>query len=128
MQSNSANGRIVSDRHQIMLKIKAAFIDIGFEAGQLEEKALFILDSDEGEMRIPIEILVNIGPKPAMLVKCINGSLATRERASLAMARLFNSPPIPFAIVALSVEQKEREKRILCTYYHIRCGGASEPF
>ncbi len=168
MQTNHPNCHTYSDRHQILIIIKEAFIKAGFETEQLEEKTWFILDSDEGEIRIPIELLVYFDLKPAILVKCISGSLTTRERASLSMARLLTIPPIPFAVVAnekdvivmetitgkiigygydslpapkkvkgsldqgvksaLSAEQKEREKRILCTYYHLRCGGSSEPF
>ena len=94
--------------------------------------------------------------------------MATRERASLALARLLAETPIPFAIVATETEtvvfdtitgktvgrgygafpspkeaeqrlrdssavqippaQREREKRILHTYYYLRCTTELEPF
>ncbi len=168
MQINQPDFMTFSSRHQIIIKIKEALFKVGFGAPQVVEQEMFILNSNEGELRIPIEILVYIDFKPAILVKCINGSLTTRERASIAMARLFTVPPIPYAVVAhetdavvmetmagktigygynrlpgpkevkarldetinfaLSAEQKEREKRIISTFYHIRCGGTSEPF
>ena len=115
-----------------------------------------------------MEVLVCSEGRPVILIKCISGNLATRERASVAMARLFPAHPVPFAIVAnetdavvmdartgktvgfgyqafpdptavtensdigaefsLSFSQREREKRILNTYYHLRCPAPGDPY
>ncbi len=55
-----------------------------------------------GELYISqIDIIVTIETKHLMLIKCAAGSLASRERETIAAARLFNeSYQIPYAIVS----------------------------
>jgi hypothetical protein len=134
----------------------------------MKQEESFVLATEEGDLRIPIEVLVYLDQKPALLVKCVRGNMATRERPSLSLARLLAEPPIPYAIVTTEREavvfdtitgktvgrgygafpspeeaeqrlqdssdfqvppaQREREKRILHTYYHLRCTTEMEPF
>lgn len=128
----------------------------------------FVLDTEEGRLEVPIEILAGLGQDPVLLVKCVRGNLGPRERASVALARLLKDRPIPFAIVAsesdavvfdaltgkvvghgydafptpeeagrklpdasafvIPSERHEKERRILSTYYHLRCSVDLEPF
>ncbi len=158
----------MADRDRIRRKVIEALKKSGYDEGSMQEDESFVLDTEEGELRIPIEVLVRLDRKPALLVKCVRGNMATRERPSLALARLLTETLIPFAIVATEKEavvfdtmtgktvgrgygafpspkeaeqrlrdssgvqvppaQREREKRILHTYYHLRCTTEMEPF
>lgn len=155
-------------RQPIRQRVVATLMEKGFDARWIKKNEPFVLTMDEEELHIPIDLLVCVDARPALLIKCVNGHLASRERASLAMARLFRNHPIPFAIVAnwldavvtdtltgrtvgsgyldlpgpsdvverlracssfcLSDAQREREERILATYYHIRCDPPGEPY
>lgn len=157
-----------ANRHEIRSRVVKTLKEKGFQENQIRKDEPFVLETKEGTIRIPIEVLVCQEERPAILIKCINGNLATRERASVAMARLFPTEPVPFAIVAsetdavvmdtrtgksvgfgytafpnpaavaekqktasvfsLSLAQAEREKRILNTYYHLRCPAPGDPY
>jgi len=158
----------LADRDRIRAKVIEALKEAGYDEGAMEQDESFVLATEEGELRIPIEVLVCLDKKPALLVKCVRGHLSTRERASLSLARLLAEKPIPFAIVANETDavvfdtitgkavgkgygafpdpkeaeqglresaawripsaQREREERILHTYYHLRCTVDMEPF
>jgi hypothetical protein len=158
----------MADRDRIRRKVMEALKRRGWDEGSMRQDTSFVLETDEGEFQIPIEILVFLAETPALLVKCVRGNMATRERPSLSLARLIAEQPIPFAIVAterdavvfdtmsgkvlgrgygafprleeakqkllesvasrVPPEQQERERRILHTYYHLRCSVEMEPF
>jgi hypothetical protein len=158
----------LADRDRIRRKVIDALKRSGYDEGSMKQEESFVLDTEEGELCIPIEVLAYVDRKPALLVKCVRGNMATRERASLSLARLLFEEPIPFAAVTTEREavvfdtmtgrtvgrgynafpspkeveqrlrdassfripsdQKEREKRILHTYYHLRCTTEMEPF
>lgn len=158
----------MADRDRIRRKVIEALKRSGYDEGSMRQDESFVLATEEGEIRIPIEVLVYLDHQPVLLVKCVRGNMATRERPSLSLARLLFEKPIPFAIVATEREavvfdtttgktvgrgygafpspreaeqrlrdssdfqvppaQREREKRILHTYYHLRCTTELEPF
>jgi hypothetical protein len=157
-----------ADRDRIRQKVLLALIRLGYDEGSMRLDESLVLDTEEGELRVPIEILVSLNRDPILLVKCVRGNLGTRERASVALARLLKDRPIPFAIVAnesdavvfdtitgqavghgygafpapeeaseripkarafvIPSDRREKEKRILRTYYHLRCSAELEPF
>ena len=157
-----------ADRNRIRGMVIQALKDSGYDEASMKQEESFVLATEEGELRIPIEVLVYLDDRPALLVKCVRGHLSTRERASLALARLLAETPIPFAIVAnerdaavfdtvtgkavgqgydafpgpkeaeqrlrdssdvrIPSAQRERERRILHTYFHLRCTIELEPF
>ncbi len=47
-----------------------------------------------------LDYLVSIDGRKAMVIKCAAGSLGSRERQAVAMARVIASPPVPVAVVA----------------------------
>jgi len=158
----------MADRERIARKVIEALKKAGYDEGSMKRDESYVLATEEGELRIPIEVLAYLDRKPALLVKCVRGNMATRERPSLSLARLLAETPIPFSIVATEKEavvfdtitgktvgrgygafptpkeaqqrlrdssgvrippaQREREKRILHTYYHLRCTTEMEPF
>jgi hypothetical protein len=158
----------MADRYRIRKRVIEALKGAGYHENSMKQEESFVLTTKEGELQIPIEVLVYLDERPALLVKCVRGNMATRERPSLSLARLHAETPIPFAIVATEKEavvfdtitgktvgrgygsfpspqeaeqrlrdssgirippaQREREKRILHTYYHLRCTTEMEPF
>jgi len=168
MEENDFCKLNMEDRDRIRRKVIEALTKAGYDEGSMKQEESFVLTTEEGELRIPIEVLVYVDDRPALLVKCVRGNMATRERPSLALARLLTERLIPFAIVATEREavvfdtitgktvgrgygafpspnkaeqrlqdssavqippaQREREKRILHTYYHLRCTTEMEPF
>ncbi len=159
----------MADRNRIRDKVVQTLKQLGYDGDAMKLDQSFVLAGEgDDELVIPIEILVHLGGKPALLVKCVRGNMATRERPSLALARLHEDGPIPFSSVTTEGEavvfdtltgktvgrgyrafprpeeaeqrlqeaagfqvppdQKERERRILRTYYHLRCTTELEPF
>ncbi len=155
-------------RNAIRLHVVEVLVQKGFSKNRMVFNETFRLQTDEGELCIPVEIVVYVQGRPSLLVKCIDGNLAAREQASLALARLYPGGPVPFAVVANESdalvmdsetrktigfalsgipgvsavrsclramqpsspddEKMEREKRILATYYHLRCPVPKDPF
>ena len=168
MEENDFCKLNMADRDRLRGKVIEALKKSGYDEDSMKQDESFVLPTEEGELRIPIEVLVYLDQKPALLVKCVRGNMAIRERASLSLARLLSKEPIPFAIVTTETEavvfdtitgkpvgrgysafpspkeaeqrlrdssdfqippaQREREKRILHTYYHLRCTTELEPF
>jgi hypothetical protein len=168
MEENDFCALNMADRDRIRRQVIDVLKQSGYDEGAMKLEESFALDTEEGEISIPIEVLVHVDRKPALLVKCVRGNMATRERPSLSLARLLLDEPIPFAVVTTETEavvfdtltgktvgrgygafpsptdakqrlrdasgfrippeQKEREKRILHTYYHLRCTTEMEPF
>ena len=156
-------------RKWICARVVAALRAKGYPQDGMRFDQQFDLDTPTGEIiRIGIELVVCLEDRPALLVKCVAGNLVTRERAAVAVARLFFQPPVPLVIVAndtdaavidtrtgktegfgyasfpeiaaarerietgapvpLSVDRRERERRILGTYLNLGCSPPGEPF
>ncbi len=91
----------MADRDRIRRQVIEALKTAGYDENSMRLDESFVLTTEEGELCIPIEILVCLDQEPALLIKCVRGHLSTRERASLSLARLMaDERPIPYAIVA----------------------------
>ncbi len=91
----------MADRNRIRGQAIGALKEAGYDEGAMRLDESFVLATAEGELCIPIEILVCLDQEAALLVKCVRGHLSTRERAAVALARLMGGErPIPYAIVA----------------------------
>lgn len=55
---------------------------------------------DTGSYQSKIDLVVSVKGKSIMVIKCAAGSLGSRERETLAAARLLESRPIPLSIVS----------------------------
>ena len=53
-----------------------------------------------GSYQSKIDLVVSVNGKSVMVIKCAAGSLGSRERETLAAARLLESRPIPLSIVS----------------------------
>ena len=100
METKSFAALNAADRDRIREKVAGALKQAGYDEGRMRYDESYVLDTEEGELRVPIEIIVYLDERPALLVKCVRGNMSTRERASLSLARLLAEKPIPFAIVA----------------------------
>jgi hypothetical protein len=140
----------------------------GYSRDQMALQEIYRLQTGEGEITIPIEILVSVDGRPALLIKCIDGHISTREQAAVALARLIPQGPVPFSVEVNETDiaaiesdtrktagvgfssipslssirlrfqndptpaakpgDQEREKRILTTYYHLRCPVPKGPY
>ena len=100
MDTKSFAAMNAADRDRIWDKVVGALKQAGYDEGRMRYDESYVLDTEEGELRIPIEIIVYLDDRPVLLVKCVRGNMSTRERASLSLARLLAEKPIPFAIVA----------------------------
>ena len=55
----------------------------------------------DGEVyRSAVDLIVQIGSRPLMAVKCAAGSLGSREREIVSAARLYGTSPLPLAVVS----------------------------
>jgi hypothetical protein len=168
MDTRSFAALNATDRDRIREKVEVALKQTGYDEDSMRHDESYVLDSEQGDLRIPIDLVVYLDQQPTILVKCVRGNLGPRERASIALARLLGEQLIPFAIVANETDtvvfdamagkavgqgyqalplpeaaeerlrecadflippaQRAREKRILLTYYHLRCTVDMEPF
>ena len=76
--------------------------DRGFARANISVNAPIEFEVAGEVYRSQIDLLVTVGLKsvPAMVVKCAAGSLGSRERETLAAARLFGPYPIPISVVS----------------------------
>lgn len=168
MKTEDAGVAGAEDRAGISSRMVAALERRGYVREQMAFQEVFRLDTDGGATQIPIEILVSVEGRPALLIKCIDGPISAREDAAVALARLFPGGPVPFAVVANETEtvvietvsrktygvgsasiptpgtlrvrfrsgpsgapdpvRREREKRILAVYVHLRCPVPRGPY
>ncbi len=133
----------------------------GYQREDIEEKVVFEVKLGQETVYSSVDFVISVAGKKAMVIKCAEGALSSRERHVVAAARLLDSPPVPIAVVAdpvnaevldvatgkvvgegfgaipikdqiiqmlsegfsktLSLEQLEKEKRILLAFDAIRC-------
>ena len=72
----------------------------GYEPGDIRKGMAVEVVLENETAWSPLDYLVSIDGRKAMVVKCAAGSLGSRERQALAMARVIASPPVPVAVVA----------------------------
>lgn len=71
----------------------------GYARHDIEVDAEIIFTIDGDEFRSSIDLVVSAGGKRFMVVKCVPASLGSRERETLAAARLLDAYQIPFSVV-----------------------------
>ena len=74
----------------------------GFQEGDLELDVPFNLEMGSETFQVKASILIQIGGKKVVLIKCGAGSIMARERAALALARMFTDYQIPLTVVTNS--------------------------
>ena len=72
----------------------------GFSKQEIQVNWPIALDIDQETYHSRVDLMVCIGKKPLMAIKCAAGSLGSREREILAAARISADYQIPFAVVS----------------------------
>ena len=95
-------GETLPDTHdeRYRQKIAALLLDIkGYSKSDIQPRMELLLQADEKKALITVDFLVTLMEKPAMVVKYGPGSLVTRRRPCLAIARLLTPYQIPVVVV-----------------------------
>jgi len=72
----------------------------GYACGEIAARVPISVSIGQAAYEARIDLVVSLGPAPVMLVKCAAGSLGSRERETLAAARLLHTRPLPLAVVS----------------------------
>jgi hypothetical protein len=78
--------------------------DKNYSKSDIEVGAEFEITSGGKTYRPSADLIINMGGKRVIIIKCIYGSLTAGERLTLSYARLLDSYQIPFAIITNGVE------------------------
>jgi hypothetical protein len=95
-------GETLPDTHDERYRQKIASIlldEKGYRKADIQPRLDLILQADTKKAAITVDFLITLGGKPSMLVKYGPGSMVTRRRPCLAMARLLTPYQIPVVVV-----------------------------
>ncbi len=89
-----------TDDERIRQRIELFLIEEkGYSKQDIEVDREFEVVIDKEIHRSKVDLIVNVEGKRFMIVKCVRGSLVSREREVLSCARILDSYQIPFAAV-----------------------------
>ncbi len=72
----------------------------GFSREEIAVDVPIAFDVAGETYRSTVDLVVSLGGRPLMVVKCAAGSLGSREREAVAAARLVAPTPLPVAVVS----------------------------
>jgi hypothetical protein len=91
---------IDTDDERIRQKIEQLLIEEkGYLKKDIEVDREFEIVIGEEVHRSKVDLIVNVGEKRFMVIKCARGSLVSREREVISCARILNTYQIPYAVV-----------------------------
>ena len=71
----------------------------GYDKDDIEVDADLAFTIENEPVQSNVDLVVNVGGRRFMVVKCAPGSLGSRQRETLAAARLLDAYQIPFSVV-----------------------------
>jgi len=71
----------------------------GYSKDDIEVDADLVFTIEEEEIRSNVDLVVRVQGKRFMVLRCVPGSLGSRQRETLAAARLLDAYQIPFSVV-----------------------------
>lgn len=83
----------------IRKKLSDFLLTKGFLPEDLEEDVPYRLQTDQENFQLAVSFVIRLRNRYAVLIKCGAGSILARERAALALSRLFADYQIPITIV-----------------------------
>ncbi len=86
-------------------------LDLGYAKGQVEVEARRQVEWQGGCLAVRADLLVRLAGRPALLMRCVRGSLVSREREAVAASRLLAEPWVPLALVYNGQEAELLEVR-----------------
>lgn len=72
----------------------------GYQPEDIEKNVVFEVKLGQETAHSFVDFLISAAGKRMMVIKCVSGSLSSRERQAVAAARLLGAPPMPVAVVA----------------------------
>ena len=72
----------------------------GFMREDIEVDTPIAFTVNDGRYKSRVDLVVSTGGLKGMVIKCAAGSLGSRERETIAAARLINEYPVPFSVVS----------------------------
>ncbi|MEW5912052.1 MAG: type I restriction enzyme HsdR N-terminal domain-containing protein [Thermodesulfobacteriota bacterium] len=87
------------DDEPVRQGIEALLLRLGYERAQVTVDAQREIAAEGGRLRVLADLLVHSQGRPALVLRCARGSLVTREKEALALARLLHEPWVPLAVV-----------------------------
>ena len=79
-ETNSNSSASLEEREPIRASVAHALAEKGFPLEEMRPcHEELVLNTEEGELRFPIEMLVYVDNQPAILVKCLRGDLIIRR-------------------------------------------------
>ncbi|MCB2145439.1 MAG: type I restriction enzyme HsdR N-terminal domain-containing protein [Deltaproteobacteria bacterium] len=82
-------------------RVERYLIEInGYRREEVIVDAPIDVEIDGEEYRSVVDLVVQIGSRPLIAVKCAAGSMGSREREIVSAARLYATSPLPLAVVS----------------------------
>ena len=82
-------------------KVERYLIEVkGYRREDVMVDAPIAVEIDGEVYRSAVDIVVQIGDRPLIAVKCAAGSLGSRQREIVSAARLYGTSPLPLAVVS----------------------------
>ncbi len=76
----------------------------GYLSEDIEEEVPFELTTDKEIFQLTVSLVIRLQGQRLVMIKCGTGSILARERAALALARLFSEYQIPLTLVTNGTE------------------------
>jgi hypothetical protein len=74
--------------------------DKGYDKSDIAVDADIAVVFPEETYRSQLDLVVSVDGRPVMVIKCVAGSLESRQREVLSAARIYRPGPIPYAVAA----------------------------
>jgi len=74
--------------------------DKGYDKSDIAVDADITVVFPEETYRSQLDLVVTVDGRPVMVIKCVAGSLESRQREVLSAARIYRPGPIPYAVAA----------------------------
>jgi hypothetical protein len=95
-------GERIADTHDERYRQKLGRLLVeqkGFDRSQIETRFPLLCQAGETRAIVPIDFVLTVAKKTAMIVKYGPGSLTTRHRSALAASRLVSGHQVPIVVV-----------------------------
>ncbi len=94
------SGRILpySDDEYVRQAAERVLLERGWDASRVQVAAEICRRVGEQTVEVKADLLLMVGGRPGLLMRCARASLVSREKEVVAAARLFADPWVPYAM------------------------------
>ncbi|MFZ5586577.1 MAG: type I restriction enzyme HsdR N-terminal domain-containing protein [Thermodesulfobacteriota bacterium] len=95
------SGRLLPDSEDepVRQAAEARLLELGYTPDQVAVEFWAQVETAEGPLGVRADLLVSLAGRPALVIRCARGSLVSRERETVAAARLVSRPWVPLGAV-----------------------------